>query len=153
MFPVKCYSVTESQSHSVKCHSVSKTWRWLTFPHSPAGGEDSDGHQHGAALLPPTVGRHHREDVAPGVSAISRDQWWAVIWWDGMGLGRILSLARMYWKYHNLNRYNLDLGFSVLHQSKSVVKYSRFNILFSSEVKWSISLSSLLTSPTVVECC
>ena len=96
-FP-QCHSVTVLQCHSiivkchsVKCQSVSKTWRWLTFPLSPAGGEDSDGHQHGAALLPPTVGRHHREDVAPGVSATSRDQCWAVIWWDGTGPHFIFS--------------------------------------------------------------
>ena len=48
--------------------------RGLTFPLSPAAGEDSDGHQHRAALLPAAVGRHHGEDVAPGLSAISRDQ-------------------------------------------------------------------------------
>ena len=51
----------------------------LTFPLCLTVREDSDGHQDGAALLPPTVHGHHRQDVAPGVSAISRDQS------DGMG--------------------------------------------------------------------
>ena len=146
-------SITEV-SHSVTVYSPSHcVWQW---------GRTVMVTRTGLLSFPPqstaTTDRTWlRESLQyPGIS--DHFMWGDVMWFDVMWLGRILSLARMYWKYHNLYRYNLDLGFSVLHQSKSVAKYNRFNILFSievkwSEVKWSISLSSLLTSPTVGECC
>ena len=60
-----------SQCHSVtKCHKVShyNTLLILTFPLSVTVREDSDGDQHGAALLPATVHSDHGQDVAPGLS-------------------------------------------------------------------------------------
>ena len=85
----QCHSVTQYITEVTQCHSILNTLESLTFPLSVTVREDSDGHQHGAALLPTTVNSYHGEDVAPG---LGRGEDEAV--GDDPGLGDLKWLVR-----------------------------------------------------------